>query len=91
MYSLKAAQEAGAECVHGVLIAVAEVDEHDHRDHQHAALEAAAGGKVAVQDDVEDVNQRQRQDLVAAAALYNALYGALFAVIHSFLPPFPIF
>ena len=70
-------QEVRTQRLERHIVAMSEINQNDHRDHQHAALEAAAGGKVAVQDDVEDVDQRQRQDLVAAAALYNALYGCL--------------
>ena len=84
-------QEARTQRLERHIVAMSEINQNDHCDHQNAALEAAAGGKMPMQDKIKDVDQRQRQNLVAAAALYNTLNSALFAVIHPFSPPYPIF
>ena len=55
------------------MIAEAILDSQDKRDREYAALEAAAGAEMPVQDYVEDVHKAQGDYPIAAAAGNNAL------------------
>ena len=84
--ALGGVQDMVAESVNSHLIAVAHIDQRHQRDHQNAALEAAAGRQVAVKDDVEHVDDADGQDLVSAAAGDHVLDDGFF--IHLYRPPF---
>ena len=86
--ALGAVEQVRAEGAGGGLIAVAQIQDRDHRHHQHAALEAAAGAQVSVEDDVHHVHQHQGKETVRAAAENDVFHFDL--VVH-FSSSFPAF
>ena len=72
-HTLQLAQNVRPHGTDGAPVAMAQVDQQHGGHHQYAALKAAAGGQMAVQDDVENVDQGQGEDGIAAAALDDAL------------------
>ena len=88
--AFKFVQETAVDALCGAFIAVAHVDKRDRGNHEHAALETAARGQMAVKDNVEHIHEDEGDDLIRTALDDNVALDLDVIIFHFPHPPFSL-